>query len=156
MPGTEIIQRELHSVLLEELQRRAGMRQPDRLQGLFRDFYAQTRRREPGGSGRVQHHPGQPTILQKLGCDVHAERHRAAPRCGLPASPLQQLPGELLQQSGVLRQGNEDRRADAALLGIVPAREHFEAGDRAAFDADDGLEHGIHLAALNGAAKPQC
>ncbi len=68
-------------------------------------------------------------------------------------SALQREAAERDDGAGLLRMGDEVRRRDQSLGGMVPAQQGLEAGDAGIGEADDGLVVKVELAVVDGAAQ---
>ena len=87
------------------------------------------------------------------GEDRIALAHRALPDAELARGALQHEHAEIDDQADLLGDGDEFGRRHAAHLGMIPARQRLEAGDRAVLQPHDRLIEDRDLVALERAAQ---
>ena len=117
----------------------------------------------PRASRRARDHGAQvvdqvlPQQLARRDVDAGEDRlalaHGALPGRELLGGALQHEHAEIDDQADLLGDGDEFRRRGAAHLGMVPARQRLEAGDRAVLQPHDRLVEDGDLVALERAAQ---
>ena len=158
MAGAEIVEREAGAELADALEHLRGV-----LRVLHHQRFGQLELERAAREARAREHRAQvvdqilPQQLARRHVDAGEDRIALRAPCAASAElargALQHEQAEIDDQADLLGDGDELRRRHAAHLGMVPARQRLEAGDRAVLEPHDRLIEDRDLLALERAAQ---